>query len=72
MDERIYLFTADGMREALKGFDFNRGLDALQAAGALPAPGADGERAASLRIAGQKKRLYQVDPDKLSGSEHGA
>jgi putative DNA primase/helicase len=72
MGERTYLFTADAMREALKGFDFNRGLDALQTAGALPAPGADGERSASLRIAGQKKRLYQVDPDKLLGGEHGA
>ena len=32
---REYLFTADGMREALKGFDFKRALDELQAAGAL-------------------------------------
>jgi putative DNA primase/helicase len=71
MGERTYLFTADAMREALKGFDFNRGLDALQSAGALPAPGANGERARSLRIAGRGLKLYQIDPDMLDGGKHG-
>lgn len=63
--DREYLFTAEGMREALKGFDFKRGLDVLQEVGALAAPGADGERAKSIRIAGHKKRLYIVQADKL-------
>ncbi|MDZ4252666.1 MAG: DUF927 domain-containing protein, partial [Sulfuritalea sp.] len=70
--ERTYLFTADAMREALKGFDFNRGLDALQVAGALPAPGANGERARALRVCGRPVKLYQINPDKLDGGKHGA
>jgi len=59
---RVYLFTADGMREALKGFDFNRALDTLQQAGHLEAPGADGKRAKFMRIRGQGLKLYTVKP----------
>ncbi|MDP2834120.1 MAG: DUF927 domain-containing protein [Pseudomonadota bacterium] len=69
--ERAYLFTADGMREALKGFDFGRALDALQEAGALPAPGAGGKRAKFHRIGGRPVKLYTINPDKLGG-DHGA
>ena len=69
--ERAYLFTADGMREALKGFDFSRALDALQEAGALPAPGAGGKRAKFYRIGGRPVKLYPINPDKLGG-DHGA
>ena len=65
--DREYLFTADGMREALKGFDFNRALDALQEAGALPAPAADGKRAKFYRISGRGVKLYPVQADKLGG-----
>lgn len=64
-----YLFTADGMREALKGFDFNRALDVLQEAGALPVPGADGKRAKSMRIGGRLIKLYPVQTEKL-GDNH--
>lgn len=71
MGERTYLFTADGMRESLKGFDFKRGLDALQEAGALPAPGADGKRAKFYRIGGRGVKLYPIRADKLGG-DHGA
>ena len=69
--DREYLFTADGMREALKGFDFNRALDALQEAGALPARAADGKRAKFYRIGGRGVKLYPVQADKLGG-DHGA
>ena len=68
---REYLFTADGMREALKGFDFARALDALQDAGALPKPAADGKRARFYRIGGRGMKLYPVQADKLGG-DHGA
>lgn len=71
---REYLFTADGMREALKGFDFNRALDALQEAGALPVPGADGKRAKPERIKARGSgtvRLYVIRNDRLGG-DHGA
>ena len=69
---REYLFTADGMREALKGFDFNRALDALLEGGALPAPGADGKRARFYRVGGRGVKLYPVQADKLGGDHHGA
>lgn len=61
-DGRIYLFTADGLREALNGFDFNRALDTLQEVGALAAPGADGKRAKFTRINGRGMKLYTVSP----------
>lgn len=70
---REYLLTAEGMREALKGFDFNRALDVLEELGALPKPVADGKRARLLRIGGQRPvRLYAINPDKLGGGGHGA
>ena len=64
---RVYLFNADGLREALKGFDFNRALDTLQQAGAIEAPGADGKRAKPYRIRGSVVRLYAVRPDRIEG-----
>jgi putative DNA primase/helicase len=69
--DREYLFTAEGMREALKGFDFKRGLDVLQEVGAMAAPGADGKRAKFYRIAGHGMKLYPVQGGKLGG-DHGA
>ena len=72
-DGREYLLTAEAMREAMKGFDFNRTLDVLQELGALQKPGADGKRARLLRIGGQRPvRLYPINPDKLTGGDHGA
>lgn len=71
-DGREYLFTADGMREALKGFDFKRALDVLQEFGALAAPGANGERARFYRVGGRGVKLYPINPDKLAGGDHGA
>lgn len=70
-DEREYLFNAEGMREALKGFDFKRALDVLQEAGAVPPPGADGKRAHPSRIGGRPVRVYPVNPNRLEGG-HGA
>ncbi|WP_295457510.1 DUF927 domain-containing protein [uncultured Thiodictyon sp.] len=70
-DGRVYLFTGEGMRETLKGFDFGRALDVLQAAGVLPAPGSDGKRAQFKRIAGRGMKLYHVKADALGG-DHGA
>ena len=60
---RVYLFTADGLREALKGYDFARALDTLQELGFIGAPGADGKRAKSMRIHGRVLKLYAVTPD---------
>lgn len=66
---RVYLFNSEGLREAVKGFDFKRALDTLQEAGALPAT--SGERAKAQRISGQLVKLYPVQADKLGG-DHGA
>ena len=68
---RVYLFNAAGLRDALKGFDFNRALDALQEAGALPAVGSNGERAQSTRIAGRVQKLYIIHADRLDGGTLG-
>jgi putative DNA primase/helicase len=69
---RDYLFTAEGMREALTGFDFRRALDVLQEAEALEAPAADGKRARFFRIGGRGVKLYPIQADRLDGGEHGA
>ena len=64
---RVYLFNKDGLREALRGFDFKRSLDTLQDAGAIPPPEPDGKRAKSQRIGGRLMRLYSITADKLEG-----
>jgi putative DNA primase/helicase len=64
---RTYLFTSGGMREALKGFDFNRALDVLQDAGVLEPPGADGKRAKFKRINGRGVKLYHIHLGNLGG-----
>ena len=64
-DGRLYLFTATGFREALKGFDFARALDSLEKAGAIDAAGVDGKRAKPQRIHGRSERVYAVKPDQL-------
>ena len=69
---RLYLFTADGLREALKGFDFNRALDVLEQAGAIPKANTRGERAKPETIGGRKVRVYQVRADALQGGDDGA
>lgn len=71
-DGREYLFTADGMREALKGFDFKRALDVLQELGAVLAPGSDGKRARYYRIGGRGTKLYLINPEKLESGDYGA
>lgn len=69
--ERLYLFTAEGMREAVKGFDWMRAIDILLEVGALPKPGSDGKRSRLIRVGGQQMRLYQVQASKL-GEHDGA
>jgi putative DNA primase/helicase len=66
---RAYLFTAEGLREALRGFDFNRATSALQAVGALEPPGADGKRSRMVRIGGRRVRVYEVNPEPLEATE---
>ncbi len=70
-DGRLYRVTAEGMREALRGFDFKRALDELEACGVLPKAGADGKRAKPENIGGRKVRVYEVRADELGG-DHGS
>lgn len=66
---RVYYLTAEAMREAAKGFDLKRALDALGEVGALPPPNAKGERAKSINCPdGNKRRLYAVTYSKLEGA----
>lgn len=64
---RVYLFTAEGMREALKGFDFRRALDVLEAANVVPKAAAGGERRRSVRIQGRPAKVYEVSPQHIEG-----
>lgn len=53
--ERVYLFTAAGMREALRGFDYKRARTHLVQAGMLQAL-----EGSSLWIGGRKGRFFTV------------
>lgn len=70
-DGVLYLFTKDGMREALKGFDFARALKVLHQAGVLN-PGADGKSAKQKRIHSRNVRVYVVQPEKAYSAQEGA
>ena len=59
----MYLFNASGMREALKGFDFERGMAMLQHAGLTPPPGKDGKRGTRVWVQGRQGRFHEVWPD---------
>jgi putative DNA primase/helicase len=65
-DERIYLFNSDGLREATKGFDFGRALDALEDMGAIPKAGTGGKRATKTKIDGRGVWLYHITPSRLT------
>ena len=71
-DGREYLMTAGAMREALRGFDFRRALDALEELGALPPANANGERARFYRFGPRPAKLYPVNYGKLMEAAHGA
>jgi putative DNA primase/helicase len=63
---RVYWFNSAGLREALKGFDFERALDVLAEAEVLSSlRGSKGERSRSKKIRGETMRLYQIFQGKL-------
>ncbi len=64
-DERVFMQHADGMREALKGYDFDRALSVLEAAGVLPPRGSDGKLARPVRTPEGVKKLYTILPQGL-------
>ncbi|PTR17199.1 putative DNA primase/helicase [Nitrosospira sp. Nsp2] len=67
-DGRSYLFTAEGLREALRGVDFYPALDVLQEIGALPPPDTEGKRTKVFNINRESKRLYPIKAGKLGDS----
>jgi putative DNA primase/helicase len=69
--ERIYLFAASGLREALRDFDFRRALDVLAEEGVLPQPDAAGKHTRFRRIAGRGMHLYPVHFNRLSEIVYG-
>lgn len=67
--KRLYLFTSAGMKEAIKGYDLNRSLAALDAIGAI-ARKAGGKNSVPLHTPdGRRTRLYVIDPAKLDPGE---
>jgi putative DNA primase/helicase len=69
--ERTYLFTAAGLREALRDFDFRRALDVLAELGVLPREDASGKHTRIYRIAGRAMRLYPVNFATLGSIAYG-
>lgn len=68
---REFLFTAQGMREALHGFDYKRGLAVLEELGAL-LPSGSSERSKAVRLGGRPVKVYGLDPARLGGDSHVA
>lgn len=62
---RTYYLIADGMNEALKGFDFKLALNFLEENGIIPPGNNKGERAISKRVHGKTTKLYKVDFERL-------
>lgn len=60
--DRVYLLHSSGMREAMKGLDFGRALDALEMAGMLSPRSASGARAQTQYLDGRPVRVYVVRP----------
>jgi len=66
----IYLFTSDGLREALKGHDFHRALKTLEQCGVLPRQ-KDGKHTSVERIGGSTHRVYPVNAGLLAECVNG-
>jgi putative DNA primase/helicase len=64
--ERMFLFTPEGLREAIQPYDFNRALKALDEVGAFYVTGTGSEKAKRHRTPdGHNPRLYHINPAKL-------
>lgn len=67
-DGRVYLFNSNGLREALKGFDFGRALASLREAGLMPPLGKDGKPYIQRKVQGRNGHWYVVRPDGVGGT----
>ncbi|MBN8413003.1 DUF927 domain-containing protein [Halomonas litopenaei] len=66
---RTYLFSGDGLGEALRGFDLKRGTEALETAGWLVERESD-KRSIRIWISGSRRRVYAIRP--VEGEEEAA
>jgi len=64
-DEMVYLFTSEGMHEALKGHDFRRALSKLHDAGLLQKDW-DGKHTEQQRIGNVTHRVYPITASQLA------
>lgn len=64
-EDAKFLFNSAGLREALKGEDYNRALKVLRDAGVLPPVGKDGRSRTMKRFGKQTFSLYIVDQKSL-------
>ena len=63
---RIYLFNKDGMREALKGFDFTTALNVLKKAEVLKCYDSSGSHSKPTWVGKRQVRLYEIHSKNLT------
>ena len=59
---RVWLFTAEGLRRAVPGFELGAVLAVLDSAGWIAEQSDGGKRAKKVKVAGQSLRLYHLQP----------
>lgn len=69
-DRRLYLFTSSGLKEAIKGYDLMRALEALDKAKALATTDLDKRSKKTRDPTGRAVPLYHIDPNALSSDEY--
>jgi len=69
-DEMVYLFTSEGMHEALKGHDFRRALSKLHDVGLLP-KSVQGKHTVVERIGNATYRVYPIAASQLARCLYG-
>ena len=61
-ERRVWLFTTEGLRRAVPGFELNTILAVLDGAAWITDKGDGGKRAKKVRVGGQPLRLYHLQP----------
>ena len=61
-EHRVWLFTAEGLRRAVPGFETSTALSVLDSAGWIIEKGDGGKRAKKVKVDGQSLRLYHLQP----------
>lgn len=61
-EQRAWLFTAEGLRRAVPGFEIGTVLAVLDNAGWIIEKGDGSKRAKNVKVGGQSLRLYHLQP----------